>query len=99
MSFRYTWVLAILFIQLTFWVYFIIKRQKQPPGLFSYAMDKILAKDLNRFYKKNLNKPFKAFNKGKGSNYDPVTIADKKFEKFRIKKRLDCGIQATRYGR
>ena len=41
-----------------------------------------LAKDLNRFYKKNLNKPFKAFNKGKGSNYDPVTIADKKFEKF-----------------
>ena len=41
-----------------------------------------LAKDLNRFYKKNLNKPFKAINKGKGSNYDPVTIADKKFEKF-----------------
>ena len=41
-----------------------------------------LAKDLNRFYKKNLNKPFRAFNKGKGSNYDPVTIADKKFEKF-----------------
>ena len=24
-----------------------------------------LAKDLNRFYKKNLNKPFKAINKGK----------------------------------
>ena len=41
-----------------------------------------LAKDLNKFYKKNLNKPFKAFNKGKGSNYDPVTMADKKFEKF-----------------
>ena len=41
-----------------------------------------LAKDLNKFYKKNLNKPFKAINKGKGSNYDPVTIADKKFEKF-----------------
>ena len=41
-----------------------------------------MAKDLNRFYKKNLNKPFKAINKGKGSNYDPVTIADKKFEKF-----------------
>ena len=39
-----------------------------------------LAKDLNRFYKKNLNKSFKAFNKGKGSNYDPVTVADKKFE-------------------
>ena len=41
-----------------------------------------LARDLNKFYKKNLNKPFKAFNKGKGSNYDPVTLADKKFEKF-----------------
>ena len=48
MSFRYTWVLAILFIQLIFWVYFIIKRQKQPPGLFSSAMDKILSRDLNR---------------------------------------------------
>ena len=48
MSFRYTWVLAILFIQLIFWVYFVIKRQKQPPGLFSSAMDKILARDLNR---------------------------------------------------
>ena len=48
MSFRYTWVLAILFIQLIFWVYFIIKRQKQPPGLFSSEMDKILARDLNR---------------------------------------------------
>ena len=48
MSFRYTWVLAILFIQLIFWVYFIIKRQKQPPVLFSSAMDKILARDLNK---------------------------------------------------
>ena len=48
MSFRYTWVLVILFIQLIFWVYFIIKRQKQPQGLFSTAMDKILARDLNR---------------------------------------------------
>ena len=47
MSFRYTWVLAILFLQLIFWVYFIIKRQKQPPGLFSSEMDKILARDLN----------------------------------------------------
>ena len=48
MSFRYTWVLAILSIQLIFWVYFVIKSQKQPPGLFSSAMDKILARDLNR---------------------------------------------------
>ena len=48
MSFRYTWMLAILFMQLIFWVYFIIKRQKQPLGLFSSEMDKILARDLNR---------------------------------------------------
>ena len=32
------------------------------------------------FYK--LNKKFKAKNKGTESSYDPVTIADKKFEKF-----------------
>jgi len=48
MSFRYTWVLTILFIQLILWIYFIIKRQKQPSELFSSAMDKVLAKDLNR---------------------------------------------------
>ena len=48
MSFRYTWVLAILFIQLIFWVYFIIKGQKQSSELISSAMDKILARDLNR---------------------------------------------------
>ena len=48
MSFRYTWVLAILFIQLIFWFYFIIKGQKQSSELISSAMDKILARDLNR---------------------------------------------------
>ena len=41
-----------------------------------------LARDLNKFYKLKLNKKFKAKNKGSDSNYDPVTIADKKFEKF-----------------
>ena len=41
-----------------------------------------LARDLNRFYKLKLNKQFKPKNKGSDSNYDPVTIADKKFEKF-----------------
>ena len=57
MSFRYTWVLTILFIQLIFWVYFIIKRQKQPQGLFSSAMDKItngiikLSQSVDRFAK------------------------------------------------
>ena len=41
-----------------------------------------LARDLNKFYRLKLNKRFKAKNKGSESNYDPVTIADKKFEKF-----------------
>ena len=48
MSFRYTWVLTILFIQLIFWIYFIIKGQKQSSELISPAMDKILARDLNQ---------------------------------------------------
>ena len=41
-----------------------------------------LARDLNKFYKLKLNKKFKAKNKGTESSYDPVTIADKKFERF-----------------
>ena len=39
----------------------------------------------------SMNKKFKAKNKGSDSNYDPVTIADKKFEKFirtKISKRF-----------
>ena len=48
MSFRYTWVLTILFIQLIFWIYIIIKGQKQSSELISPAMDKILARDLNQ---------------------------------------------------
>ena len=41
-----------------------------------------LAKKLNRFYYLKLNKPFKVSNKLKGKGYDPVTSADKAFEKF-----------------
>ena len=41
-----------------------------------------LAKDMTRFYYLKLNKPFKAINKSKGKGYDPVTKADRAFEKF-----------------
>jgi len=41
-----------------------------------------LAKDLTRCYYKKLNKPFKVDNKLKGKGYDPVTTADRAFEKF-----------------
>ena len=41
-----------------------------------------LAKDLTKFYYSKLNKPFKISNKKKGRGYDPVTSADKAFEKF-----------------
>ena len=41
-----------------------------------------LAKDMTRFYYSKLNKPFKVDNKLKGKGYDPVTTADKAFEKF-----------------
>ena len=50
-----------------------------------------LAKKLTRFYYLNLNKPFKVSNKLKGKGYDPVTSADKAFEKFirsEIKKKF-----------
>jgi len=46
-----------------------------------------LAKDMTRFYYLKLNKPFKAINKSKGKGYDPVTSADKAFEKF-IRKEI-----------
>ena len=46
-----------------------------------------LAKKLTRFYYSKLNKPFKVSNKLKGKGYDPVTSADKAFEKF-IRKEL-----------
>ena len=45
-----------------------------------------LAKKLTKFYYSKLNKPFKVSNKLKGGGYDPVTSADKSFEKFIIKE-------------
>ncbi len=41
-----------------------------------------LAKKLTKFYYSKLNKPFKVSNKLRGRGYDPVTSADKAFEKF-----------------
>ncbi len=41
-----------------------------------------LAKDLTRFYNLKLNKSFKAINKSRNKGYDPVTKADRAFEKF-----------------
>ena len=46
-----------------------------------------LAKKLTKFYYLKLNKPFKISNKFKGKGYDPVTSADKAFEKF-IRKQI-----------
>jgi len=51
-----------------------------------------LAKEMTRFYYLKLNKPFKAINKSKDKKgYDPVTKADRAFEKFirsKIKKKF-----------
>ena len=50
-----------------------------------------LAKDLTRYYYKKLNKPFKVINKSRDKSFDPVTKADKAFEKFirsKIKKKF-----------
>ena len=50
-----------------------------------------LAKDLNKFYYSKLNKSFVTSNKLKSKGYDPVTTADKAFEKFirlKIKKKF-----------
>tara|TARA_B100001250_G_scaffold300456_1_gene262143 strand:- start:1924 stop:2727 length:804 start_codon:yes stop_codon:yes gene_type:complete len=41
-----------------------------------------LADDLTKFYNIKLNKSFKVDNKHKGKGYDPVTTADRAFEKF-----------------
>ena len=46
-----------------------------------------LANKLTKFYYSKLNKPFKTSNKLKGKGYDPVTSADKAFEKF-IRKEI-----------
>ena len=45
-----------------------------------------LAGKLTRFYYSKLNKPFKVSNKLRGKGYDPVTDADKTFEKFIIRE-------------
>jgi myo-inositol-1(or 4)-monophosphatase len=50
-----------------------------------------LAKESTRFYYKKLDKPFKVINKSRGKGFDPVTHADRKFEKFirsKIKKKF-----------
>ena len=47
-----------------------------------------LAKKLTNFYFSKLNKPFKVSNKLGGKGYDPVTSADKAFEKF-IRKEIN----------
>ena len=41
-----------------------------------------LATDMTKFYNLKLNKTFKPINKSKGKGYDPVTKADRAFEKF-----------------
>ena len=47
-----------------------------------------LANKLTKIYYTKLNKPFKVSNKLKGKGYDPVTSADKAFEKF-IRKEIN----------
>ena len=47
-----------------------------------------LAKKLTKFYYAKLNRPFKVSNKLKGKGYDPVTSADKAFEKY-IRKEIN----------
>ena len=47
-----------------------------------------LAKKLTKFYYLKLNRSFKVSNKLKGKGYDPVTTADKAFEKF-IRKEIN----------
>ena len=59
-------------------------------GVFAGFLNR-LAKDMTSFYYAKLNKPFKVNNKLKGKGYDPVTTADRAFEKFirsKIKKKF-----------
>ena len=46
-----------------------------------------LGNKLTKFYYSKLNRPFKVSNKLEGKGYDPVTDADKAFEKF-IRKEI-----------
>ena len=61
-----------------------------------------LAKDLSNFYYNKLSKKFKVQNKIKGKGYDPVTTADRAFEKFirfKINKKFpDHEIIGEEYG-
>ena len=54
--------------------------------IYSKFLDN-LARKLTKFYYSKLNKPFQVSNKKKGRGYDPVTSADKAFEKF-IRKEI-----------
>src|SRR5210317_1755342 len=54
---------------------------------FSYFIEN-LAKKLTKFYYSKLNKKFTISNKLKGKGYDPVTTADRAFEKF-IRKEIN----------
>ena len=54
---------------------------------FSYFIEN-LAKKLTKFYYLKLNKKFTTSNKLKGKGYDPVTTADRAFEKF-IRKEIN----------
>ena len=49
--------------------------------IYSRFLDN-LARKLTKYYYLKLNKPFKVTNKNRGKGYDPVTSADKAFEKF-----------------
>ena len=49
--------------------------------IYSQFLDNLASK-LTKYYYSKLNKPFKVSNKKNGSDYDPVTSADKAFEKF-----------------
>ncbi len=54
--------------------------------VYSKFLDNLATK-LTRFYYSKLDRPFKVTNKKKGKGYDPVTSADKAFEKF-IRKEI-----------
>tara|TARA_B100001057_G_scaffold288264_1_gene288319 strand:+ start:230 stop:1036 length:807 start_codon:yes stop_codon:yes gene_type:complete len=68
----------------------VIKLKSSDYKIYSKFIEN-LAQKLTKFYYSKLNKPFKVSNKLKGKGYDPVTSADKAFEKFirrEIKKRF-----------
>jgi len=70
-------------------------------ALYSNFINK-LAVDLTKFYYLKLNRTFKVSNKFKGKGYDPVTTADRAFERFirsKIKKKFpDHQVIGEEYG-